>query len=266
MIIQELRCPPPQVYPPVSPLCHGGLLMSSTRPAYKGFPSIPPPQVHCVILMGGLGIMPIDMGGCLFLLIGFPLWFTVAPPRSPAGLPSLGYHHVPVSIGPTGGFPGLSLVSLAHEDLCLSSSSDVTMSLLVAGQAVPLHFPTPSARPVPFPPGAPQLLPLVAHHGFPSAPAPPPPVVLQVVVPPLVVWVEPLKLSPLPDAKSFIDHFKLIQYYLCAPEYSTGHRMMFLSRMRLIWRQVECGRGSFGLLSRMGLFVFSLIIRVTPWL
>jgi hypothetical protein len=75
---------------------------------------------------------------------------------------------------------------------------------------------------MPFPKGAPQSLPLVTHHIFCPAPAPPPPVVLQVVVPPLVVRVEPLKLSPLPDAKSFIDHFKLIQYYLCVPEYSTG--------------------------------------------
>jgi hypothetical protein len=59
------------------------------------------------------------------------------------------------------------MVSLAHEDLRLSSASDMTMSLLVAGPAVPPHLPPPSARPVPFPPGAPQLLPLVAHHGFP---------------------------------------------------------------------------------------------------
>ena len=42
------------------------------------------------------------------------------------------------------------------------------------------------------------------------------------VAPPLVVRAEPLKLSPLPDDKSFIDHFKLVQYYLWVPEYSTG--------------------------------------------
>ncbi len=38
---------PPQVYPPVSPLHHGGLSISLACPAYGGFPSIRATQVHC---------------------------------------------------------------------------------------------------------------------------------------------------------------------------------------------------------------------------
>jgi hypothetical protein len=38
---------PPPAYPPVSPLCHGGLSISSGHQIYGGFPSIHPPQVHC---------------------------------------------------------------------------------------------------------------------------------------------------------------------------------------------------------------------------
>ncbi len=59
---------------------------------------------------------------------------------SHAGPPSLWVHYVPTSVRPTGGFPGSSLVSLAHADLRSSSASNVTMSLLVAGPA-PHWFP-----------------------------------------------------------------------------------------------------------------------------
>jgi hypothetical protein len=164
LIIQGLRCPP-QVYPPVSPLCHGGLSISSACPAHGGLPSIPPPQVHRHP-HGGVEYHANQYGG-------FPLPSDQVPsvvyggaPWSPAGPPSLGYHHVPASVGPTGDFPGSSVVFLAHEDPYLSSASDVTTSLLVAGRAVPQHLDPPSARPVPFPPGAPQLLPLVATMAF----------------------------------------------------------------------------------------------------
>jgi hypothetical protein len=79
------------------PLNHSGVTISPPRCIHQFLPfimggcqshwlvrpmggSLQSEQLRCiVILMGGLGIMPIDMGGFLFLLIGFPLWFMAAP-------------------------------------------------------------------------------------------------------------------------------------------------------------------------------------------
>ncbi len=98
---------------------------------------------------------------------------------------------MPASVGPDQGFPGPSVVSLAHEDPRSSSASDVTMSLSVAGQAVPPHLDHTTARPRFVPPVAPQSSPLMgqfgsAPHVFTQDGAPPaaaPPQVAQVTRP-----------------------------------------------------------------------------------
>ncbi len=77
--LRDYNAPPP-AYPPVSPLCYGGLSISSDHQIYGGFPSIHPPQVHCHP-HGGIIYHGNQYGGPPILLIGFLLWFTVALPR-----------------------------------------------------------------------------------------------------------------------------------------------------------------------------------------
>jgi hypothetical protein len=140
--------------------------------------------------------------------------------------PHQGFPHVLALVGPHQGFPGASLVSLAHEDLHLSSALDVMMSLSVAGQAVPPHLAHMTGTPGIAPPVAPLLSPLVRHH-YGLVPQVNPPVIPpQVTAPPPVApapWsFEPLKLCVLKDDKAFIDNYDLIQYYLHVSEFSTG--------------------------------------------
>ncbi len=117
------------------------------------------------------------------------------------------------------------LVSLAHEDLCLSSALDVRMSLSIASQAVPPHLAHMTGTPGIAPPLVPLLSPLVRQYDpVPpvSPPVIPPPVTAPLLAAPAPWSFEPLKLCALKDDKAFIGNYDLIQYYLHVPEFSTG--------------------------------------------
>jgi hypothetical protein len=67
---------------------------------------------------------------------GFPYHIGSIPPVVYIGAsrhpPIHRFSHVPAPVGPDQSFPGPLVVSLAHEKLCSSLASDVTMSLSVA--------------------------------------------------------------------------------------------------------------------------------------
>ena len=89
----------------------------------------------------------------------------------------------------------------------------------VPGQGPP-HAPH---LPPPGPPVAPPHAPVVPPQvpvGV-STPLAPPPV--PVAPPPVPVCAKLLKLDPIKDAKEFLDSLEQIQFYLCMPEFSTGH-------------------------------------------
>jgi hypothetical protein len=139
------------------------------------------------------------------------------------------------------------LCSLLHADSHSASASDLTAffapgppvsgapgnpafglgHLPIPGQ-IPPQAQVPQTAPV-FPavhvPMMAPTLPAVAPAApFPSAVAPPMP-----ALPPLppaaptAARVELLKLDPIKDAKTFLDSFETIQYYLRMPEFSTRH-------------------------------------------
>ncbi len=139
--------------------------------------------------------------------------------------PHHGFPHVPALDGPHQGFPGASLVSLAHEDLHSSLALDVTMSLSIASRAVPPHLAHMTGTPGIAPPVAP-LSSLLVHQYDPvplvNPPVIPPPVMAPPPAAPAPRSFEQLKLCALKDDKAFNDNYDLIQYYLCVPEFSTG--------------------------------------------
>jgi hypothetical protein len=119
-------------YNPVSPLCHGGASVSSAVCCYGGLP----PNFQ--------GRPSVGVFHGQHHYGGFPHSADHAPHVHPTDhvpqvvygghvTPHHGSPHVPALVGPHQGFPGVLLVSLAHEDLRSSSASDVTMSLSVAG-------------------------------------------------------------------------------------------------------------------------------------
>ncbi len=144
-------------YDPVLPVRYGGtsvLLMQRPRaacPLYGGLPPGSPPH-HSAGDFHGLLASSSPYGG-------IPRADSV-PPVVYGGVthdsPLHGFPHVPASVGPHQGFPGGLVRSLAHDDLCSSSTSDLTMSLSVASRAVPPHLAPTMAQT--------GVVPLVAPH------------------------------------------------------------------------------------------------------
>ncbi len=76
-------------------------------------------------------------------------------------------------------------------------------------------------------PGQAVIIPAMPAPPTRAVPAvvPPPPALppTPVVVSSTAARAELLKLDSIKDAKRFLDSFETIQYYLCMPEFSTGH-------------------------------------------
>jgi hypothetical protein len=75
------------------------------------------------------------------------------------------FPHVLASVEPHQGFPGALVRSLVKDNPRLSLALYVTMSLSIAGQAVPPHLTPTMAQTGVVPPVAPHLSPLIWQYG-----------------------------------------------------------------------------------------------------
>ena len=188
-----------------------------------------------------------------------------------------GSPHAPASVASTLALAAPPLRPLSPEDLSGSSSSNLTMSFW---PATPVVAPPGVAVPTPgLVPGSPQAAaaPEVAVHStglFPGV-SPPAPMVAATVltVPVLVVTppvgvdatlparlaalapspipmlhpVEPFKLPPIPDTKTFLNLSSILQYYLWCPEFLPIVLMESLSQTLTMRRRELTGKVSCGL-------------------